>query len=239
MKEKTKKIIKDNLDAVKDMAIDLGTKSVDLLDAAVWVSPEIALMNVANLGGTFVKERLQRMFDGIRQDRHDKKIDEEVLHSVKTTHSILDFAKFLGQENPDEEVWSAAKKIFIQTLQKDVKDNERASLYQLMNICKELSGTEIRILAGAYEIYEDLPDIQKNQRHVEWWAKEVSKNIGLETADETLRYEENLIKQRLISPREDMNGSTMDTWRSTDGSSGHRLTLLGRKLAKLLSAVGR
>ena len=54
MEEKTKKIIKDNLLAVREMAIDLGIKSIDLLDPAVLSSPEIALTQVMNLGRTFV-----------------------------------------------------------------------------------------------------------------------------------------------------------------------------------------
>jgi hypothetical protein len=74
-----------------------------------------------------------------------------------------------------------------------------------------------------------------NQRQVDWWARKIAKDIGLETAEEVLRYEENLIKQRIIIPREEWQGSPMITWLAI-GGNGHRLTPLGRKFAETLLA---
>ena len=48
---------------------------------------------------------------------------------------------------------------------------KRASLYELLSICKELSGTEIRILAGAYEIYKKVERNEYKDQHnsIEKW----------------------------------------------------------------------
>lgn len=237
MKTKTADKISKNLVALKDMAMDVAIKSVDLLDPAVWANPEIALTQILNLGRTFTKDRLQIIFDEIRQKRKDKEIDERVLTSEKTTHSILDLAKFLAHGNPDVEVWDAAKKIFIQTLQKDVNDKDRTSFYELISICKELKGTEIRILAAAYKIFKTDKGVGPtgNNHNVNVWATDISNEIGLETPEEVLRYEENLMKQKLIVPREMLRGDIHETWIGASSTFGHRLTLLGRKLAESLN----
>jgi hypothetical protein len=231
MNKNTQIQAKKELQAVKDMALNLAVNSVELLNPAVWVSLDTALMAIGNIGRNFVKGRLQKMFTEVQQMRDEEKINEEVLASEKTTHVILDFSKFLAQENPDMETWDAAKKIFLRTLEKDVNEQKRASLYESLSICKELSGTEIRILAGAYQIHKRA-NTNGNYHYVTRWAIDVAQEIGLETAEEILRYEDNMVKQKLISPRESLNGTMVDTWNVVGESSGHRLTGLGRKLAE-------
>jgi len=231
LNKKTQIQITKELQAVKGMALELALNSVDLLNSAVWTSPDLAMMTISNIGRNFVKERLRKMFVDVQHMKDEGKIDEEVLISEKTTHVILDLSKFLAQENPDMETWDAAKKIFLYTLEKDVDEQKRASLYESLSICKELSGTEIRILAGAYQIYEK-PNTDGNSHDVISWASAVAGKIGLETSDQILRYEDNLVKQRLISPRESLKGDLLRTWDVAGGSSFHRLTPLGRKLAE-------
>ena len=100
-----------------------------------------------------------------------------------------------------------------------------------MSICKKLSGTEIRILAGAYQVGKTLGDENKGNRTIVWWADQVAKNTGLATSEQVLRYEDNLTKQYLIMPSE--GGPSASTW--LRGAYGHRLSPLGLTLAELLS----
>ncbi|HBD24950.1 MAG: hypothetical protein A2566_00690 [Candidatus Zambryskibacteria bacterium RIFOXYD1_FULL_40_13] len=239
MKEKTKKKIKDNLAAVKEMAIDLGIRSIDLLDAAVWTSPEVALFSVANLGRSFLKDRLEKMFGEVRKEREANKIDEEVLCSEKTTHAILGLTKFMVQQNPDSEVWNTAKKIFMRTLRKETTEQERTSLYSYLDLCQELSGAEIMILAGAYRIYKNVetnkyPTDLKSHHTRRRWAQEVAEFVGYKTEEEVLRYEESLAKQKLIYPSEFINGNERGDW--TAPGYAHRLTALGVNFSKSLSS---
>lgn len=126
------------------------------------------------------------------------------------------------------------KKFFKQTLRGDITEQERASLYDMLNIIHELNGSEVRVLAGSYAIMQNLKGEDKTQRNVLWWADKVAENIGFTAREQVLRYEENLIRQKLIAPRESRNGRESKTWNADDGQNGGRLTSLGYKLGELL-----
>ncbi|MBX4191863.1 hypothetical protein KW798_00005 [Candidatus Parcubacteria bacterium] len=220
---------------IQELGLDLFINAVDLFNPTVWMSPETMLAAISSVGRNFIKGRLKGLLDEIRNKTEEGKIDEETLNSEKTTRSILDLAKFLGEKNPDEETWDAAKKIFKHALHKDITEEERSSLYDMLDICKQLSGSEIRILAGAHQILNNPQEATRNQRQSDWWAGKVAENIGFAAKEQVLRFEDNLMRLQLIAPREILSGSTLDTWRGGGGASEHRLTELGRKLAELLS----
>lgn len=227
-------IIKREIKAIKDMATDFLPRLTDLFNPTVWQSPEHLQAELGKVLVGFAGNRIKKFLEEIWGDK--KNLSDEIINSEKTQQSFIDLVKFAAQENPDVEVWEAAKKIFRQALQKDLSEQERGSLYDLIDICKQLSATEIRILAGSYQIKATLAEENKNQRTAGWWASEVAKLIGLETSEQVLRYEDNLAKQQLISPREVLRGDILNTWHPiTGGTQGHRLTPLGLKLAELLS----
>lgn len=231
MSSKKESIIKKELDAVKDMAVDFLPRLTSLLlNPDTWQSSEHLIASLGNVAAGFVGRRLKKFLEEIWNDKEN--IDEGVANSEKSNQSFIDLIKFSAQENPDVETWEAAKKIFMRTLQKDVTEQERGSLYDLISICKELSGTEIRILAGAYQILKTPDEPTKNQQQVRGWANEVSENIGLATSEQVLRYEDNLARQELISGRGRVGGTTLDTWNCEGGTQRHRLTPLGRKLVE-------
>ena len=214
------------------MALDAAVHALDLLDPSVWISPETMIAGLTSVGRHFVKGRIQAWFDEIRVRKEMGQIDEQTLSSDESAHSVLELAKFLGENNPDIETWNAAKKIFMATLEKGTKDPERAALYELLNICKELSGTEIKIVAAAFKILR--AGTEKGHSANEW-ASNIAKELGLETEEEVLRYEDNLVRQQLIMPREVLNGNIQRTWSAPSASLGHRLTKLGYKFAERLS----
>ena len=215
------------MSGVKDLTKDLIPRFASLLDPQIWQSPESIKAGLVGIATGFVGSRIGGILKNISASK--EKINEEVLESEKTKRTILDLAKFAAQENPDIEVWEAVKKIFIQTLQNDLKEQERAALYDLIDICKHLSGSEIQILAGAYQI-----KASDNPRYINRWGIDVAAKIGRSTPEEILRYEDNLINQRLICPPEVLNGTNQSTWLPSTGSGSNRLTNLGQKLAQLL-----
>ncbi|OGZ44800.1 MAG: hypothetical protein A2756_05010 [Candidatus Ryanbacteria bacterium RIFCSPHIGHO2_01_FULL_48_27] len=232
MRVKKHGLIKKEMKAVKDMAVDLLPRLTSLLNPSVWQSSENLMTALGSVMANFAGSRITNLLKEISNEKNY--IDEHALNSEKSVQQFSDLIKFVAQENPDIETWEAAKKIFIHTLQKDAEEQKRASLYELLGICKELSGTEIRILAGAYAIYKEVERNEYKDQHnsIERWALEVSREIGLETQEEVMRYEDNLLKQRLISPGEMLRGDALRTWVPAGGSKSHRLTPLGRKLAE-------
>lgn len=234
MNKRVQSLIKKELGAVKDMAFDFLPRLASILNPSVWQSSENFTTALGDIATSFIGGRLKKWFEEMIKN---KDIDENVANSEKSKQVFLDLIKFVAKENPDIETWEAAKKIFVLTLEKNVEEQKRASLYELLNICRELSGSEIRILTGAYQIYKIYteaknPGYDAGNRSVHHWALQVSKEIGFETTEEVLRYEDNLVKQKLISPRESLRGDILDTWQPFDTSSGHRLTPLGHKFTE-------
>lgn len=231
MTKKPKNLIVKEVAALKEMAIDLLPRLISALPQ--WHSPEQFSASMGAVLAGFAGDRARKLIKEIAGDENN--IDAKVLSSERTNQSFAALMKFVAQENPEAETWEAAKKIFKQALRKDVTEQERASLYDMLNICIQLNGSEIKILAGAYQILSTLDEANKNQRHIGWWADKVAENIGFAAREQVLRYEENLIRQKLIAPPEMLRGDTLDLWHPGVGGNGHRLTGLGRKLAELLA----
>lgn len=231
MAKKQKNLIVKEVAALKDMAIDLIPRLISALPQ--WHTPEQFSASIGAVLAGFAGDRARKLIKEIADSGDD--INAKVLSSEQTNQSFVALIKFVAQENPETETWEAAKKIFKQTLRNDVTEQERASLYDMLDICMQLNGSEIKILAGAYQILNTLEEANKNQRHIGWWADRVAKNIGFAAREQVLRYEENLIKQKLIAPPEVLRGDTLDTWHPGGGSNGHRLSGLGQKLAELLA----
>ncbi len=233
-KKKIKKLvdIKQEIQAIKDMATDFMPRLSTFLNPTVWQSPGTIQVAATTLATSFLSSRVKKLFEEIFNKKDS--IDEKVINSEKSSQVLLDLVKFIAQENPDIETWEVAKNIFIKTLQKDVNEQERVSLYELVSICKQLSGTEIRILAGAYKIFKLGTGLGPtgNQRNVINWGIDIAQEIGLRTSEEILRYEDNLVRQKLIMPREMLRGDIQNTWVGAGNSLGHRLTPLGRKLTE-------
>lgn len=223
---------KKEIAAAKDMIADFVPRLSSFLEPTVWQSPDSIKVAATTLTIGFLSERVKKLFKGVFDNKEI--IDETVLNSEKSNQVLLDLIKFVAEKNPDMETWEAAKKIFTKTLERDTNEQERLSLYELLTICKQLSGTEMRIIAGAYKIFKLNTGLGPtgNQRSVIVWASDVAKEIGLETAEEVLRYEENLVRQKLIVPREMMRGDIHDTWVGAGRSLGHRLSPLGIKLSE-------
>lgn len=222
--------IQKEIEAAKDLAVDFLPRLTNLLNPSILQSKEHFMAGIVSIATSFVGDRIKKLLEEFRSKGEN--IDEGIANSEKSEQVFLDLIKFVAQENPDMETWDAAKKIFLHTLEKDMDEQKRASLYELLSICKELSGTEIRILAGAYQIFKNHAEGVGNHQSVNQWASSVARHIGIETVEEILRYEDNLIKQKLISPRESLSGDVRNTWDPAGGTSWHRLTPLGRKLAE-------
>jgi len=228
---KTKQgLIKKEFDALKNMAIDLVPRLIGQM--STWNSPEQIFASIGSVATGFIGDRVKKLLE---EAESDKNIDERVLGSEKTNQSFIKLVNFVAQKNPDFETWESVKKIFKHTLQSNVTEQERTSLYDLLDICTQLSGSEIRILAGAYQILITLDDTHKTQRQVSWWADSIAKNIGFVAGEQVLRYEDNLVRQKLIAPRELAQHGPLGTWHPGYGGNGHRLTSLGYELAKFLN----
>ncbi len=226
--------LKKEISGVKDMVSDFAPKLAStVLNPTNWQSTESMGAALGVVASGFVGGRIKKLFDEIFADGDN--IEKSVLDSDKTNQAFISLVKFASQENPENETWEAAKKIFKRTLKNNVSEQERDALYDMLDIVTALSGSEVRILSASYKISLNLTSENKDSRSVEWWANNIAERIHFSSKEQVLRYEDNLVNQKLIGARAMYQGQPENMWNAGDGSTGSRLTKLGSELAKLLS----
>jgi len=161
-------------------------------------------------------------------------IKEDYFATHKTQASLCELLKFIDEEVPDEERFKAMKSIFFTSVSKDTLKDDEAMAYELMQICKKITGGGLLVLKAAYDIangrlaFEYNGKIDLGIHTATTWLHIISKQIGHNISSLVEVYEENLIKLKLISNRHLPDRSGVNP------TKHFRLTPLGYKLCEFI-----
>lgn len=171
--------------------------------------------------------------------RNEGKIKEDYFATHKSRASLYELLKFLDEEVPDEELFTAIKSIFLTGISKDATQHDEALAYEFLQTAKKLSGTEILILKANFELVvgnianavprEGLGNAQSKRSA---WKMVIAAQMGYGDLHAIVtKYERNLESLVLISPRGD-DTRFHDVFETTQK---YRLTEMGYKFCEFMT----
>ncbi len=175
----------------------------------------------------------------IEKYQEEGRIKVDYFATHKNRASLYELLKFLDEEVPDEELFTAIKSVFFSGIGVDSTEHDEALVYEFLQTAKKLSGTEILILKAAYDISNgrkpnDIVQgaLDNARDHRPTWRKCISKQMGYGDLDAVVfKYEENLESLGLISPR-----VVIDRLQSNYEPTQHfRLTEMGYKFCEFIT----
>ena len=131
--------------------------------------------------------------------------------------------KFI-EEAPDEEVFRAAKSIFLSSIEVDTDDRDELLCYELLKVCRRLKAGELLVLKTTWEMFQENQDYVRGRvsAGATGWLDLIAKRISLPQGL-IEAYERVLIENNLLSGRRHSDRSGID-------DSDCRLTELGKTL---------
>jgi len=145
------------------------------------------------------------------------KIKEDYANTKYGFSSLSELLEFIDREIPDEDKFNAIKIMFFSIVHADIKEGEQIQNYQLLQLVKKLTSSQLLILKVAYDfkkvgVYEDAAESASG------WLSKISERIGHNIPSLIERDEEILIKEKLISDRilSDRSGVRPQNARLTD-----------------------
>jgi hypothetical protein len=151
--------------------------------------------------------------------------------------SLLEILQAINQASSDEDRINAMKAIFMRSIAKTATKEDEALSYQMMQICKNLTGEDILILKANYAMATDPKAVHyKSETNSVWeWASQVARQMGHGLRDLVSRREKHLSDQGLIAPR-DNDDYYAPRPHSTFTKTGHaRLTSTGMIFCRFMS----
>jgi hypothetical protein len=151
----------------------------------------------------------------------------------KVADLIWEMWRFIDEDVPDEDRVEAMKNLFKRGVSIEADEKERAEIYQLMKICRQLGSMEIMVLKACDELRSVTPKTNE-ERHAAWpnyvgeWAAKIHEKLAFGEFEMILLAEENLMRLKLITPR---GGNDSDRITS---QSTLRLTNLGIRLCRYI-----
>ena len=134
----------------------------------------------------------------IEEDYADKKFGFQTLAELLT---------FIDNEVPDEDRFIAIKALFYSIIDKKAPTGSEVLRYQLFQICKRLSSSQLLTLKATYELRKKSVNPSSAEDWLATVAKEAGHNSrGLIENDETTLEQEKLISGRTYSDRSGVRG---------------------------------
>lgn len=158
------------------------------------------------------------------------------LSDPKVADLVWEMWRFIDEDVPDEERVEAMKNLFKRGINVKTDEKERAEIYQLMHICRQLNSMEIMVLKTCDELRLVTPKTNEERErawpnYVEAWATKVHEKLGFGEFEMVMLAEENLMRLKLITPR-----GGHDSDRVTSQTT-LRLTNLGLRLCKYIKGL--
>lgn len=198
-------------------------------------------LSVGNILQSFIKGNLlMQLGREIAKYRENGKIKEDYLASEKSRASLYELLRFLDEGVIDKDLFSAAKSIFITGIGKDSSELDEFWAYEFLKTAKKLSGTEILILKALFEIVQGKGNSEASALiagqglpyNRVGWRNMVSKQLGIDGSEYLVfKYEDNLEKLGLISPRNEDNRFSGDFI----PTANKRLTDMGVSFCKFIT----
>ena len=221
----------------------LHTKKVSKKASVLSVVSEMGAL-VVDSPGEFVRSS-SRIVQGFIQKRGFQQIKVEIkelhdrgllaeLKDPKVADLIWEMWRFIDEEAPDEDRVNAMKNIFKRGVNVKTNEKERAEIYQLMKICRQLGSMEIMVLKACNELRAvETKTNEERERafpnYVSEWATLVHNHISFGEYEMILLAEENLMRLKSITPRSEKDSDLFQS------QSTLRLTNLGIRLCSYLS----
>jgi hypothetical protein len=164
----------------------------------------------------------------IKDYKNAGKIKEDYFASNKNRASLSELLKFID-EAPDEELFKAAKSIFLTSIAIDAKEKDEILAHEFLLTIKTLTSTEILILKGNYALAQKGAFLANNSLNE--WFRAIAQEIGYEDYTAMVeKYEENLMSLKLISGRIHSDRSGIAA------TSYFRLTPMGNKFCEFIAS---
>lgn len=149
----------------------------------------------------------------IRKYQEAGQIKEDYFASLKARASLYELLKFLDEEIPDADLFSALKSIFLSGISKNATEHDECIAYEFLHTARKLTGTEVLILRANHEICLGNVSSQLDRNALDHvragnrgaWRRAITQQMGYgDLGDVVIKYEANLETLGLISPRNDM-----------------------------------
>ncbi len=141
----------------------------------------------------------------IEKYRNQGKIKEDYFATHRNRALLYELLKFLDEEVPEEELFTAIKSIFFSGISRGVTKHEEVLAYEFLQTAKRLRATEILILKANFEIAQKKTKLEIQNIDTIYvrdvWFTYIAKQMGYEVHTAIVeKYEPNLISLGLISP---------------------------------------
>ncbi len=182
---------------------------------------------------------VSRLFEEINKLKRAKKLKKK-LQTDKPKISLVELLRIIERGDLEEERFLAMKSILLSSFSKDSDKKDEELAYELFQIAKQLSGSEILILKAAYDISENrvapslISQVEKGTNAAHLWCVFVAAQIGHNMQELVEKQEGHLAELKLIGPRhQPHNFSTpTDDFKKTPH---FRLTPLGYKFCEFIT----
>jgi len=150
-------------------------------------------------GGKFLKT----LSDEWAKYRKKGRIKDDYLATEQGQACLQEILDSLDKESPDEQKFSAMKRILITAAEEKLSDRRSILPQQLMRICRGLSSGELVLLATAYGVFkrgEMIKEAGVPGDRNQWVTLAVEKS-GLQFRELVESHDESLTAKRLFSPQ--------------------------------------
>ncbi|MBI5530234.1 MAG: hypothetical protein HY918_01910 [Candidatus Doudnabacteria bacterium] len=210
----------------KDLEILLDqpkTKIAAIISAGLAMGKEeIILAGGRILQGALVGKMKQQLGQELQFLLDKGKIKPNYGDKKYAVDSFAELLNFIDNEAPDEDRFDAIKAMFFAVIKE--KDGEEILNYQVFQITKKLTSSQLLTLRAAYKVYKKEDSTLAMTGEASGWLSTIARLAGHNSAGLVENDEVMLIDQKLISDR---------TYSDRSGiRSADRLTDLGIKLCK-------
>jgi len=208
-----------------------------LLDPDITSNPlPLIVKTLQSLGSHY----LSRLFIELKEKLNKKEIKKDNFNTEKPLLSFQELIKTINSGAIDEDKFRALKSIFFYGIAKNADKMDEFWSYEFLQTANNITGTEVLILKANFDIVngkrtKEVQDtMAKNLSTYSRaaWRNVISLQMGLSGFNSLVgKYEENLEKLGLISPRNYDNRFSGDF----EPTSKHRLTEMGYKFCEFMS----
>jgi len=153
------------------------------------------------------------------------KIKEDYANKKYAFQTLAELLAFIDSEVPDEDRFKAVKALFYSLINKDTQSGSEILHYQLFQISKKLSSSQLLTLRASYELKKK----GETPTSADSWRISVAQEAGHNSVGLIMNDEVVLVEQKLIGETTYADGSGIRN------NATARLTDLGIKLVELIA----
>jgi len=145
------------------------------------------------------------------------RINEDYAKTKYGFKSLVELLDFIDSEVPDEDRLNAVKAMFLALNSVDAKEGEELLNYQLLQIAKRLSSSQLLVLAACFELVQRADKLRPQADAREWFAA-IAAHCGHKVLGLVEQADRALVDLLLLTPRAFSDGSAISrvNWRLTD-----------------------